>query len=158
HLHPIQFASSKARQLSSLLELLRANAVVAALGLSYVIPVAALFFWMTGRLVPPTPSSLAPSDRIGARYLALLGLWAPATAIGIGLLMNRQLDQGWMEQLWCFGSLYLMAAWRPALDRARLHRLLIGWCALTASWVAVSLAAGVFLVAHGYLFGSQFPG
>ncbi len=158
HFGPIKFAEGKAQTAQSLFDLLWSTLKFIVNGLFYIIPVVLLFLLLIGPVDRNRPLVSAPSDPFARRYLTFLTFGPLVTCVIIGLLSGRRLQSGWAELSWCFISLYLIAQWRPPVDKPALRRLLVGWCGLTGVFIAAKIATEVFVVAQGYLMQSQFPG
>jgi hypothetical protein len=158
HWSPLKYADGKAAPIHSIFGLLWGSVEFTVTGLFCIILVVAMFLLLIGRKGQAKPVSSVSSDSFARRYLAFLALGPMATCLILGLLSGRHLNVGWTELCWSFISLYLIARWRPTVDRAALRRLLFGWCGVTGLLFAAKIATEVFLVAQGTLVQSQFPG
>ncbi len=155
----IKFPITKAVPTQSLFDMLWALVDFSVNGVLYIVPVAALFSLCllirpVGR---PKPTPPPVSNPFARSYLAFLAVGPMATCLAVGLSSGRHLNAGWAELCSCFISLYLIARWRPVVNRSALRRLLFGWLGVTCLLFAAKVATERFLVCQGSLMESQFP-
>ena len=154
---PLIYAGDKAPTAAALplLASLGNFALTAAL---YILPVVGLFLTLAPRPWATPPALTDPADAFARRYLAAMAFGPLAVSLAAGLLIRREMGGAWVMQFWCFISLFLIALWRPSIDRLAARRLAIGWAGLTLLFVAIKLIGEVFLIAPGKLMETQFPG
>jgi hypothetical protein len=160
NLGPVGFFYSRADPISSTLVLAKATGMFAANAALLVVPVTLLFGlhwgsprWVITRWPPPTPAIA-----FARRYLGFLTFGPLAVALAAQLLLGRKFPEIWVMQFWCFISLFLMVCWQPRTDVAALKSLFAGWGTVTAIYVALQVAAQVFLIKPPTLVPTQFPG
>ncbi len=155
---PLIYAGDKAPTAATLSGLLATSANFVLTAALYILPVLGLFLTLALRSWATPPAPTDPSDAFARRYLAALAFGPLAVSVAAGLLTHREMGGAWVMQFWCFISLFLMAMWRPTVDRPAVRRLAVGWAGLTVLFVVIKLVGEVFLIAPGKLIETQFSG
>jgi hypothetical protein len=154
---PIAFGTNRAVKAHSVAEqvVLTVDTVVSSLSLGALVGV--LFLALLGRR-PWRPADGPPVDPFARRYVAALALGPFATAVVASIAMGLGLQTKWASQFWPFIGLFLVVAWRPAVDGPALRRLGAAWAATTVLLMGSQAAAQYFHVGGGGRWATQFPG
>jgi hypothetical protein len=153
---PFRYADARAAPVRGLLDHLLHPLAFVAGQVFWLLPsgvIALPLVW------PRAPRQKPAVDAFDRRIVTLLAFGPCALLLAGSVISGRGLITMWGYPLWLFLGLWIVLAAGPAIDAARLRRVALAWCAITALYaVAFVVQYGVLpFVDHRYR-ASVFPG